>query len=108
VNVPERTSRPPARARSASGAPPPQPPPPLAISWSVFRGPGAVKFEPVKPAIDKDHDGKATTRATFTTPGDYLLRVQANDQTGEGGGGFQCCWTNALVKVSVRDATTER
>ena len=43
-----------------------------------------------------------TGQATFDTAGDYLLRVQANDQSGEGGGGFQCCWTNTYVKVTVR------
>jgi hypothetical protein len=40
--------------------------------------------------------------ATFATAGDYLLRVQANDESGEGGGGFQCCWTNTYVKVTVQ------
>ena len=39
---------------------------------------------------------------TFDTAGDYLLRVQANDESGEGGGGFQCCWTNTYVNVTVR------
>jgi hypothetical protein len=34
-----------------------------------------------------------------------VLRVQANDSTGDGGGGFQCCWTNALVAVSVGGST---
>jgi hypothetical protein len=33
--------------------------------------------------------------------------VQANDSTGEGGGGFQCCWTNAHVKVTVKPAATQ-
>jgi hypothetical protein len=31
-----------------------------------------------------------------------MLRVQANDESGEGGGGFQCCWTNAHVKVTIQ------
>ena len=43
-----------------------------------------------------------TTAATFSLPGEYLLRVQGNDESGEGGGGFQCCWTNTYVKVAVR------
>jgi hypothetical protein len=30
-----------------------------------------------------------------------VLRAQGNDVTGEGGGGFQCCWTNVIVKVTV-------
>ena len=45
---------------------------------------------------------KITANATFATPGDYMLRVQANDESGEGGFGFQCCWTNTYVKVAVR------
>jgi len=28
--------------------------------------------------------------------------VQGNDESGEGGSGFQCCWTNAYVKVTVK------
>jgi hypothetical protein len=38
-----------------------------------------------------------------------VLRVVANDWSGDGGGGFQCCWTNGQVKVSVKpDATGGR
>jgi hypothetical protein len=81
------------------------PPPPLALTWTVQRGPGAVTFDPPKPPIDKA-DGKATTTATFTVPGEYILRLQANDSTGDGGAGFQCCWTNTHVKVTVKPAAT--
>jgi hypothetical protein len=80
------------------------PPPPLALTWTMFRGPGPVKFENPKPSIDKEQNGKASTTATFSAPGDYILRVQGNDSTGEGGGGFQCCWTNVYVGVSVKPA----
>jgi hypothetical protein len=69
------------------------------VSWSKFRGPGAVTFDSARPAPDAE--GKATTTAKFAAPGDYILRAQANDSTGEGGGGFQCCWTNVHVKVTV-------
>ena len=82
------------------------PPPPLALTWSMFRGPGAVKFENAKPSIDKEQNGKSSTTATFTAPGEYILRLQANDSTGEGGGGFQCCWTNVHVGVSVKPAAS--
>ena len=82
------------------------PAPPLAISWHVFRGPGAVKFDPVSPRVDIPNEGKATTTATFSAPGDYTLRVQGNDSTGNGGGGFQCCWSNAYVVVNVKPAAT--
>jgi hypothetical protein len=80
------------------------PPPPMAVSWSKFRGPGDVKFDNVRPSIDRAADGKTVTNATFSAPGDYLLRVEGNDNTGSGGGGFQCCWTNAYVSVNVKPA----
>ena len=74
---------------------------PVTVSWSMFRGPGAVTFANLKPPVDKA-DGKATTTATFSEAGEYVIRVQANDVSGDGGGGFQCCWTNAHVRVTVR------
>jgi hypothetical protein len=80
--------------------------PDLALTWTLHRGPADVKFDKAKPAIDKAADGKATTMATFTAPGEYILRAQANDVSGDGGGGFQCCWTNAHVKVTVKAAGT--
>lgn len=80
------------------------PPRPTAATlfWSKYRGEGDVTFEPPRPKIDQANGGKATTTATFSKPGEYVLRLQANDATGEGGGGFQCCWTNAYVKVTVK------
>jgi len=105
VNVAPNQPR--GRGRGAAGAPTtpqPPPPPPLSITWSKYRGPGQVTFAAVKPPIDKADGGKATTTVTFSEPGDYILRVQANDQSGDGGGGFQCCWSNAHVAVSVKPA----
>lgn len=89
-------------------------PPPPSVKWSLFRGPAAgstvsaanavnlVKFDPVSPKIDAAAAGKISATATFSAAGDYVLRLQANDSTGEGGGGFQCCWTNAHVRVTVK------
>jgi len=71
------------------------------LSFHRFRGPGRVTFDPTR-ASAPVQGAKVTTNATFDAPGDYILRVQANDESGEGGGGFQCCWTNAHVKVSVQ------
>lgn len=75
-------------------------PPAVTVSWSKFRGPGAVDFDKPRPDVD-EADGKASTTATFKEPGEYILRVQVNDTTGDGGRGFQCCWTNRHVKVTV-------
>ena len=73
----------------------------VSVEWSKFRGPGNVTFSNAAPSID-EKSGQSTTTASFSAPGDYVLRVQVNDATGEGGGGFQCCWTNAHVKVTVK------
>jgi hypothetical protein len=84
---------------------------PVTVSWGKFRGPGSVTFANNKPAVEKAgskvtpapaFSGKATTTATFSEPGEYVLRVVANDASGDGGRGFQCCWTNAQVNVSVK------
>jgi hypothetical protein len=76
---------------------------PLNVRWIVHRQPvdASVKFSEERPKVDKDADGKSTT-ATFSTPGEYVLRAQGTDLSGEGGGGFQCCWTSAVVKVTVK------
>jgi hypothetical protein len=92
-----------ARGRGAAeGAPAGRPP--VSASWSVFRGPGTATFDPPRPSVSGP-DGKATTTATFSAPGEYVLRLQANDSSGDGGGGFQCCWTNVHVGVTVKPAT---
>ena len=75
--------------------------PPASISWSMFRGSGPVTFENPRPQVAIE-DGKASTTAKFSAPGEYILRAQANDASGDGGGGFQCCWTNVHVKVTVK------
>jgi len=75
---------------------------PVFLTWSMFRGPGGVTFDNARPSTNRAENGKATTAATFAAPGDYILRLQANDSSGDGGGGFQCCWSNAHVKVTVQ------
>lgn len=86
--------------------------PAATVFWSKFRGPGKVTFSNPRPPVEKgefkapvtEFQGKAATTATFSEPGEYILRVVANDWTRDGGAGFQCCWTNAQVKVSVKPA----
>ena len=71
------------------------------ISFHKFRGPGKVSFDKARIPVDVQ-GAKISAAATFDAPGDYTVRVQANDESGEGGFGFQCCWTNAYVRVAVR------
>lgn len=85
---------------------------PITVAWSKFRGPGAVVFANSKPAVEVPgkfpppavFGGTATTTAKFSQPGQYVLYLMVNDASGVGGGGFQCCWTNGFVNVSVEPA----
>ena len=38
----------------------------------------------------------------IVTPTGVKLRAQVNDDSGEDGGGDQCCWTTAHVVVNVK------
>jgi hypothetical protein len=91
----------------------PPPIPAVTLAWGKFRGPGNVTFSNHRPAVEPSEflappntrfRGKASTEATFSEPGEYVLHLGANDWSGEGGQGFQCCWTNAQVKISVSAA----
>ena len=78
--------------------------PGFGVAWSKYRGPGTVTFGETEPEIDEM--GKAVTTATFSEPGEYVLRVLAWDDTGGQAFvmavGFQCCWTNGYLTVDVR------
>ena len=65
VNVPM-----PARPRPPQGGG-------LSVYWFVYRGSAAVAFEPEGYA--KIADGKSTVKATFSTPGTYVIRAFAHD-----------------------------
>ena len=96
-----------AKFTSSSGAKPKDLGPPVTLKWILYRGPGSVSFSNDRPAVQKTSgegafNGTATTMVTFSDPGDYVLLVTANDYSGEGGSGFQCCWTTGKVKVSVQ------
>ena len=80
-----------------------RPRPALILRWHVLRGPGEVEFSaPVQEFADSS-DQNPTTTATFGEAGNYVLRAELLDETGEGGSGFQCCWTSALVAVQVSE-----
>ena len=92
---------------SGTGAPPSGSRTPVTVRVSKYRGPGAVTFDKARPDLEKlpggaPFNGKATVQAKFAEPGDYVLHVTGNDYSGDGGGGFGCCWSTALVKVAVK------
>jgi hypothetical protein len=71
------------------------------VIWAKHQGPGDVTFSPKE--IDV-WEGETTveTKAAFTKPGEYVLRVQAIDNPAESASyQFHCCWTNGYVKVTV-------
>ncbi len=85
--------------------------PAVTLAWSKYRGPGTVTFSNARPPVEgapftsgpnTTFQGKATTNAIFSEPGEYILHVVANDYSGDGGRGFQCCWSNAQIKVTVK------
>jgi len=70
------------------------------VFWAKYSGPpdvlGVVTFSENEFMVGPVQ-GMATTTATFSEPGDYVLITQVL------GGGFdnQCCWTNGYVEVTV-------
>jgi hypothetical protein len=96
-------------SQTLGGAQPPRPSgprPDVLVTWKKYRAPGGVAFSrnpiPIVTKGDPKVVAEAATSATFDTPGDYVLRAQVTDDSGEDGGGDQCCWTTALVKVTIK------
>jgi hypothetical protein len=91
--------------RGAGTAPAPSEPD-ITVRWRKHRGPGEVAFTPERiPMVTRGNPAvvlEARATATFGAPGDYVVRAQVNDTSGDGGGGEQCCWTTAHVAVSVK------
>jgi hypothetical protein len=75
---------------------------PVTLTWLKHQGPGDVTFEPAIGRVP-NAGGVATTTAKFSMPGEYIIRVRANDASGVATAGHsQCCWTNGFIKVTVK------
>jgi hypothetical protein len=79
----------------------------LTVMWAKYRGPGAVQFSSAASKLDT---GSATTSASFTEPGEYVLQAVVDDGSGESASnfGYHCCWTNTQVKVTVNGSQVAR
>jgi hypothetical protein len=77
----------------------------MTVIWSKYRGPGDVRFADNQIKLA---NGSATTTATFTEPGEYLLQSVVDDGSGESAAnfGYHCCWTNTQATVTVKGATS--
>lgn len=74
---------------------------PVTLTWFKHQGPGTVEFGERTARVPVT-GGEATTSVWFSEPGEYVLRVRANDASGVSTAGHaQCCWTNGFVKVTV-------
>lgn len=80
------------------------PPPDISVVWQKLRGPGSVTIAPASvPLItggDRAKVLEANATATFSAPGEYVLRVEPIEAD-DGYDGL-CCFTFATVKVNVK------
>ena len=68
-------------------------------------GPGPVEVgQTVRIASQGPNANVGRFRATFDSPGEYVIRVRIDSFTaGDSAPGNQCCWTNGYVRVSVTE-----
>jgi hypothetical protein len=93
----------PAQAADVARAGSTTPRPDLTVTWTKVRGPGAVTVTPPRVALSTNADRnvivEANATATFSAPGEYVLRAQPIEAAGAGDG--LCCFTFANIKVIV-------
>ena len=75
------------------------------LSWTKHQGPGEVTFSQDEARLQTP-SAVATTTATFSAPGSYVIRIQAINDTERSveptyGFEFYCCWTNGYIRVNV-------
>jgi hypothetical protein len=87
----------------------------LGTEWIMHQGPGNVSFDVAKVtgrergaaggesgAASTNGWTEVTTTATFTAPGDYVVRLRVdNFEAPDSQFDNQCCWSNAYVPVTV-------
>jgi hypothetical protein len=86
---------------------------PVRAEFLWHQGPGDIQFDPPTVTVEPNNAsaegasaaswGRVSTQATFSEPGDYVVRIRA-DNFGAPDSKFdnQCCWANAYVPVTVR------
>jgi hypothetical protein len=87
---------------------------PVRAEFMLHQGPAPIEFEPMSVTVETPGSevegaasgaawGMASTEATFSEAGEYIVRIRA-DNFGAPDSRFDnmCCWTNAYVPVTVR------
>ena len=96
-----RAAPPPGAGR---GGPAPRRPRVSTTTLTKYRGPGTVTFADSTPSDRERTRFRRPRRSRCLVS--TVIRIEGNDSSGVGGGGFQCCWTTAYIKVTVKAATT--
>jgi hypothetical protein len=76
---------------------------PVNATFELHQGAPAVTFAPkMQRGIESEGWGVASTQATFSQPGEYVIRVRA-DNFGAPDSRFDnmCCWSNGYIPVTV-------
>jgi hypothetical protein len=74
---------------------------PVGVSWVTHQGPAVATFTD-EVMTEEPGGGEATVTVTFSEPGEYVLRAQAdNFDAPDSGAGDQCCWSNGYYRVTV-------
>ena len=68
------------------------------LRWYHHQGPGQVNFREAETILEGG-PGEVSTTATFSEPGDYVLRIWAVESFGAVN--QHCCWTTAYIQVTV-------
>jgi hypothetical protein len=76
---------------------------PLNATWELHQGSPAVTFSPqMQPNIEGEGWAVASTQATFSQPGEYLIRVRVDNFAAEDSRfDYVCCWSNAYIPITV-------
>ena len=74
----------------------------VTLAWFKHQGPPSAVVFSDQTIVLQEGNGEATTTATFSEAGEYVLRVRVDNWTAnDSSSGDQCCWTNGYVPVSV-------
>lgn len=75
---------------------------PLNVTWWKHQGPGDITFADETTSIPLGSTEPATTTATFSEAGQYIVRARVdNHRAPDSSPGDQCCWSNGYLRVSV-------
>ena len=85
----------------------------VGTEWIMHQGPGMIDFEnPIITGRQREEAARegasgdwaeVTTQATFSEPGDYVIRLRVdNFAAPDTSFGNQCCWSNGYLPVTVR------